>query len=396
MGMDAREIVGKIKSGNVQEIDAVLRELFSSFEGTLSKDLFEALYDLKFHSDMGVKFWAKKVLNTFELKGKKDENRRPPATPIDESPLPEEESADTGAAPADAAVPPAKPEAPAPAKNRVIDVSDLCRRFEEAPESLTFEDLSDLCDARIPQMFEPLLGYLQECHDIQKLSYLTKQLGKAYPREELYQHLAPFLKHEDVRIIANTVEGLAALGSPKVFVILAQMLEHPDNRVRSNVAVAVGQFDKDQAYSILEKMISLAGKAHMQASACHAIKELDDPRFFPLLKPIMTDELLLPLALQAFEERGDSTALLFLLDVLEAMPAVPVARAILATCRSIVVKATVPASAHSREKSPTDGASPPSPQPRKATRPDDGNAEADTEKNVMITIPKKKVSPWLF
>lgn len=263
--MNLRELLPKLTQGNTDERLAALEELYSKDNTHLTKDLFEAIYDLKFHTDFQLKFWAKKVLNKFEGRIDLDRTVNSPIPPGQGEPGDEEEPQET----------------PLP---KVIEL------MESGAEDLPLEDVERVLETRDPEWVPAILGYLRNCRDLNQLSFLTKALGEYFPQEDILLDLAIFLKHEDTRIVANAVEGIGAIHSPKSFAILTQLLESPDNRVRSNVAVAIGKYNKAEAYQIVQKMLSLEGKSHMQISSCHAIKAIGDETFLNLLQPILEGE----------------------------------------------------------------------------------------------------------
>jgi len=277
--MNIEEITQTLKEGNTEKSLAALKDLFASSERAIGKELFELVYDLRFSTNAELKFWAKKILDKYELKSRAVEER--------------EKAAAMGYGPVYEEVP----------------VEKLIEKLYSQPESLVFDDIKRICEAKDPKAREGLITYLKNCTDEIQISYLTKTLGILYPSDEILLILAPYLKHKDNRVIANTIEGIEAVNSPKAFVLLSQMINHVDNRVRSNAVMAIGKFDKDQAFEVLLKMIQLKGKVHMQSSACFAIRELKESRLLPFLPPLFEDEFLLGEALKVFVEIGDDEAI---------------------------------------------------------------------------------------
>jgi len=66
-----------------------------------------------------------------------------------------------------------------------------------------------------------LFVFLKTCKDDIVTSFLVKNLGLTYPEEETLGVLIPLLKHPDTRVIANCVEGISAVSSPKTTVLIA-------------------------------------------------------------------------------------------------------------------------------------------------------------------------------
>jgi len=274
--MDIKKTAFELKTGNAATITALLKQLFESETDCSSKVLFEVLYDLKFHRDLGVVFWAKKVLNKIEvsysIKGKDPANQ----------PSAEELAEENG--------PP-----PPPTRDEIL------AKIAAQLEVVTLDELKILCETPDDVVKDALLAVLDTKPDNTILSFLTKQLGQAFPGEEMLLRLAPYLRHEDSRVVANTIEGIEGITSPKTFVFLTQLLGHLDNRVRSNVAVAIGRYDRDEAMAVIERMLGLTGKAHMQISGCHAVKTLGEVRLFPCLVGLFQDPTLFREALNVFE-----------------------------------------------------------------------------------------------
>lgn len=294
--MDIKKIAFELKTGNAETITGLLKQLFESQTDCSSKTLFEVLYDLKFHRDLGVVFWAKKVMAkvevNYQIRGPDPINQASegdPDQPIEEH-LPE------------------------PTRE------ELLARMNSDPETITVDDLKKVCETVDDALRDILLALLTANPDPTVLSFITKQLGLDFPSEEMLLRLAPYLRHEDSRVVANTVEGIAAIKSPKAFVFLTQMLNHADNRVRSNVAVAIGQHDRDEAMTVVEKMLRLVGKEHMQISALHAVKVLGEARLFPVVIELLGDPCLFREVLNVFEAVPCAEAIQTLEAVLEQIP----------------------------------------------------------------------------
>lgn len=274
--MDIKQIAFDLKTGTPESITSMLKELFESQTDCSSKILFEVLYDLKYHRDPGVVFWAKKLLNkvdvTYSFHG-----------------------VDPATISSNAVIPPSEEPPPPPSRDEIL------AKIASDPGSITVEDLKIICEKPDETVKAPLLALLDSKPDESVLSFLTKHLGQSFPDEEMLIRLAPYLRHEDSRVVANTVEGIQALKSQKTFVLLTQLLSHADNRVQSNVAIAIGQYDRDEAMGIVERLLKLEGKAHMQASGCHAVRALNETRLFPALIELFADPFLFREALNVFE-----------------------------------------------------------------------------------------------
>lgn len=281
--MDIKQLAFDLKTGNAESITALLKQLLASQADCSSKILFEVLYDLKFHRDLGVVFWAKKLLNKIEVN-----------------------YSNHGIDPANQTTRQESDEPPLPTRDEVL------AKMASEPEAITVDELKIVCENPDETVQAALLAILESPLESTLLSFVTKQLGQLFPSEEMLIRLAPYLRHEDSRVVANTIEGIEGIKSPKTFVILTQLLDHPDNRVRSNVAVAIGRYDKEESTAVIERMLRLEGKTYMQVSACHAVKTLGATSLFPILIELFADAFLFREALSVFEALPGAESLRFL------------------------------------------------------------------------------------
>ena|GEM_PF-4998123 len=89
--------------------------------------------------------------------------------------------------------------------------------------------------------------------DVFVLSKLLKVFGKHHgPGAAGF--LAPFLEHDDERIISNCLEGLAAAGGPKDLENIAAFLDHPEARIKSTAAQALWSINPQAAYPVVQKL----------------------------------------------------------------------------------------------------------------------------------------------
>ena len=321
--MDSEKYLEIIRSGNTENLVVALKELLSLPDTVIEKSLFDLIYDLKFHKDFGVKFWANKALNKFEVRSKFNEekfisNKAPAAT--DKEPEP-----------------PAEDLPVSPTEEELAQQHEaLLKKMIAEPESVTLDDLKAVFEKKTDETQTSLIEFLNLAQDPVIISYVTKQIGQSFPNDVVLMAIAPFLRHSDCRIVANTVEGLAFINHPKSFILFTQLLEHPDNRVRSNAALAIGQFDKEKAFSCIKKMLELKDKIHMQASAFHAIKEMKDPQFLPLLLDHLIDPALATETLSVFEVVGGSEALQLLIKTLSDISDPEIKRQISETSNRII------------------------------------------------------------
>lgn len=270
----------KLKSGSVEERILLLQKMLKSCP-ELDSETLDVVSELRKNQDLGISFWSKKVFNKLAA-----------ATPkLPPEPLPE----------------------PPQELTQEAKVDILLRKLESVDSTfVSMEVIQRLCATRDERAKAFLIQYLGKCTDSIQISFLTKNLGICFPSEELLPVLLPFLKSEDDRVTANTLEGLEGIGSPKCVAVFAQMLDHKSNRVRANAAKALTRFDKTTAHAVLKKMLSMREKSHYVISAFHAIKELREPGFLPLLEPLIDEEIFWENCLEAVEAIGGDEAIKFL------------------------------------------------------------------------------------
>ncbi len=260
-------------------IARLLREAAAAEQITILQDLFqqeaiddaaviEVVRSLRQSTDPGLRFWARKV---FARHGKPEA----PAVPL--------------ADPAGTAAP---------------DV--LLAKLRDVREStfVAVEVLTRLLKQQDPQTLPALLEYLKQTPDPFQISFMTRHLGQAFPNESLLPELIPFLRHSDERVVANTIEGIEAIGSPKGIPLFSQLLRHSDSRVKAAAARALCKYDVRKTFRILSAMLHVKGQSHFAISACHAIRTLKDPRYVPGLLRVVPDPAVTDDALAALKEIG--------------------------------------------------------------------------------------------
>ncbi len=132
--------------------------------------------------------------------------------------------------------------------------------------------------------------YLDRCTEEKHISWLVKNLPRAYPDPEQIPLLTSFLTYGDERIVSNTIEGLENIKDPMAISIIAQMLDHASPRVRSTAAAALARANPDKAHKALEFMLKNPDDTAMIKAACHAISQLKHENFAELLLPLLQHE----------------------------------------------------------------------------------------------------------
>ncbi|HNS10791.1 MAG TPA: HEAT repeat domain-containing protein [Candidatus Ozemobacteraceae bacterium] len=129
--------------------------------------------------------------------------------------------------------------------------------------------------------------YLDRCTEEKHISWLVKNLPKAYPDPEQISLLTSFLTYGDDRIVSNTIEGLENIKDPTVVSIFAQMLSHASPRVRSTAAGALARVNPEKAWQALTRMLENPEQTGRVKAACHAIRQLRNRDFAELLIPLL-------------------------------------------------------------------------------------------------------------
>lgn len=89
--------------------------------------------------------------------------------------------------------------------------------------------------------------------------------------------LAPFLKHEDSRIRANTVEAMAMISSEDAYRCIVAAMGDEDNRVKTNVVKALQSIGGPSLFELLKKM-SQDDSLWMRSSAVFAFSKIKSPQ----------------------------------------------------------------------------------------------------------------------
>ena len=101
--------------------------------------------------------------------------------------------------------------------------------------------------------------------------------------------LIPYLKHDDARVRANTVEALEYLNSPSVFLHILPLLKDPDHRVKANAAMALQSYGETNALKIIKGMID-SKDVWMRDAATFALGEIRNKDSAVLLAEVLRHE----------------------------------------------------------------------------------------------------------
>ncbi len=251
-------------SSNPQLLVPFLQNLLIQSE-EIDTQTAEKIGVLVTHGDLAVRFWARRVYNRFQcIKSFSDD-----VTPADDE-MPEK-------------------------------IELLHRKLTAVNRSpfLAMSVIEQILKRREPQSLLFLSEYLDRCDDPFQLSFLTKNLCAYFPTEEVLQRVVPFLKHTDSRVVANTIEGIEKIRSDKGIPIFTQMLRHDNHRVRANALKALARYDSEKTIYALSEMLKMREKPHFVIAACHAVCELKNPVFLPVLAENLGYRLLFDDSLRA-------------------------------------------------------------------------------------------------
>jgi len=111
---------------------------------------------------------------------------------------------------------------------------------------------------------------------------LTKE-----PNEETYNFLLQALQDENLRVVANALEGLGTLNYFGVSELLLPFLNHPNGRIRANTVIALWKYEKLQPRLSLV-ITEMLESTDMLASAIYAVGEICDKTRVSTLKELYT------------------------------------------------------------------------------------------------------------
>lgn len=267
------EILRFLDSGNRDQKILCLQSLLKNQAALSSREVVDLVKKLTVDVDVGITFWSKKIL----------------------AKLPEPSSGNLES----------KTSVASPTENQPGDLS-LDELFQKLTASETQADFQRALDVlrlvfnkQDPACIPALIAYLKTCRDVKQISFIVKNLGIAFPREELLPVIGTYLKHPDERTVANAIEGIEAINSPKSVVLFSQMLDHPSHRVKANATKAIAKVDPERSAEIFLKMLQMRDRPNFIIAACHAVKALKAVQFIPDLLGLLPQEVVQDDALDA-------------------------------------------------------------------------------------------------
>lgn len=258
-----------LEFGSLDDRVKLLQDLFHKDNLKLNEELFEIISRLTNDGDLGLRFWAKKLYARFNgnfLPQKSSETR----------------------------------------DNKDFKIEQLIAKLNAAKNSslISLDTIKKLFETRDSRIIPPLAAYLNECHDAVQISYVTRLIGVTFPDNNVLQYLEKFLNHSDERVIANTLEGIEAIGTKEAAEKIALCLSHRNNRVRANAAKILARLDADRATTTIVEMLQMGNQTHYIASACYAVKCLKNDVFIGYVEPLLKNDLLINDAIAALTAIG--------------------------------------------------------------------------------------------
>lgn len=197
--------------------------------------------------------------------------------------------------------------------NETLSLEVLFQKLRAAQSHfMANEVLTKIFSRRDSASFKPLVEYLKTCNDPIIISCLVKNLSIFFPSENTLAIVAPYLKHHDDRVVANCVEGLEFISSPKATVLINQMLTHENHRIKANAAKALATKEPETTKKVIRFMLQTKEKPHFIIAGCHAAGYLKSEEFLPDLANLVTSPLLADSALDSIEKIGGENAIGYL------------------------------------------------------------------------------------
>ncbi|RCK80251.1 MAG: hypothetical protein OZSIB_3433 [Candidatus Ozemobacter sibiricus] len=157
----------------------------------------------------------------------------------------------------------------------------LLRKIRLGSRYVVFEALERLTESGDPTLFMPLVEFLEQETDLYKISYLVRRLSRI-PDPRVPDILAKYLDHQDFRVVANALEGLAEVSTPHLQERFAALAASPDHRVRAAAIRALLRYDRARARAALEGMLRSDSVAFQEAGM-HVLRRAIAPDLEPLL-----------------------------------------------------------------------------------------------------------------
>lgn len=183
----------------------------------------------------------------------------------------------------------------------------LLHKLQHGKESeISLHELEWATKLNLPAFKQVLEEYLDRCTEVKHISWLVKNLPRAYPDPQQIPVLTSFLTYGDERVVSNAIEGLECIKDPTVISIFAQMIGHASSRVKSMAAEALSRANPEKAYNALAIMLQHPENKEVIKAACFAIRQMKGRDFTELLLPLLHYD--------ATQEEAASTIAVILLE----------------------------------------------------------------------------------
>lgn len=276
------DILKILRSGSDAEKLTLLQSFFKSAQFSHGSEVLGEIERLAEDDDKAIRFWARKVKNSSARPANADSEK------VESQ------------------------------KKRESSIPLLFEKLNSAQSHfVAMEILEQIFQARDAETLQGLCVYLKAAIDPMVISFMVKNLGLFFPDEKLIPVIMPYLKNQDERVIANAIEGLEAIKSPKLVVVYAQLLDHQNHRVRANAARALAGVQPEQAFAVILKMLEKRDMPHFVLAACSAVSQLRAHQYLPHLVELLPDPLLFSGALKAIEAIGGEEAITYLEAVVD-------------------------------------------------------------------------------
>ncbi len=273
--MEEKEIVTILSAEDNLAKISLLQKLVKTQFNNCSINILTALKALSENKDMAVRFWAKKVYSSLK---------------------PTEEIAYFETI-----------------TNEDLSIEFLLQKLATAQSHfIANEVLAKIFIKRDSSAFKPLVEYLKSCSDCTVIAFLVKNLSVYFPDENTLSVIVPYLKNKDDRVVANCIEGLGYITSPKATVLINQMLAHENHRIRANAAKALANKDPVATKKVIRFMLQAKDKPHFVIAGCHAASHLKSAEFLPDLAEIVANPLFSDSALNAIMAIGGESSIGYL------------------------------------------------------------------------------------
>lgn len=202
-----------------------------------------------------------------------------------------------------------------------VDLSAFAQKIISPDSKKRIEAIDSVRDLsnksiKAREVLSMLISALEIEQDPLIISRLTKIVGKIGD-STVTPFLKKFLWHPDLRVVANTLEGLGYIYSLDIIPIILPFLSSPDNRIKANAARSLYGLNPTLALEKLNEMIN-SDDVFIRDSATYILSSISDTRCQEMLVEILMKENdmgILKKVISALCNKGDDSTV----DKLEKM-----------------------------------------------------------------------------